>query len=82
MKLAIGNVLDGYEESEATDAKFVADDGRDMFSVSIGKDGRSLEVRALNCCKVDGVLYSTQILVIPQVSNSVRIEAARYDVQR
>jgi len=79
MKLALGNVLDGYKATEHTEASFVTDDGRGMFLVSIGDDGRSLEVRIPECCKVAGVLYSTQIIVMPQVSNSIRIEAERYD---
>lgn len=58
---------------------FVTDDDRIMFSVRIGKDGRSLEINACDTCKVGGVLYSTSILVAPNVTNSITVSTKPYD---
>jgi len=58
---------------------FVTDDeGRLAFSVKIGEDGRSLEIRACDSFKVDDVLYDNQIIIEPQVSNSIVIRTRRY----
>lgn len=58
---------------------FVTDDGRTMFCVTIGSDGRSLEIRSPDICKVDGVLYGSGLLVKPNVSNSITIRTEVYE---
>lgn len=58
---------------------FVTDDDRIVFSVAIGSDGRSLEIRACDTYKVDGVLYSTSLLVAPNVTNSITVSTKPYD---
>jgi hypothetical protein len=58
---------------------FVADDDRVMFSVTIGKDGRSLEIRACDTCVVDGVTYDTRLLVAPNAGNSITVSTKRYE---
>ncbi len=59
--------------------RFVAEDGRTMFEVVAGKDGRSIEVRGVETCLVNGVLYSSMIEIRPQVTNQVTIRAREYD---
>ena len=59
--------------------RFVADDGRTMFEVRAGKDGKSLEVRGVDNAKVNGVLYATALCVIPNVTNSITVAAIPYD---
>lgn len=58
---------------------FVVENDRVMFSVQIGSDGRSLEIRACDTVKVNGVLYSTHILVSPNVSNSITVSTKPYE---
>jgi hypothetical protein len=58
---------------------FVTDDDRIVFAVRIGKDGRSLEISARDNYEVDGVLYSTSILVAPNVTNSITVSTKPYD---
>ena len=59
--------------------RFVCDDGRTMFEVRAGKDGKSLEVRGVDDAKVNGVLYGTALCVIPHVTNSITVAAIPYD---
>jgi len=58
---------------------FVASDGRIMFEVKPGKDGKSIEVRGVETCLVDGVLYSQFIDIRPIVGNCVQIMVRLYD---
>ena len=57
---------------------FVTDDGREMFEVTIGKDQRSIDVRGIEVCKVDGKLYSQTLVIEPHVSNSITIRTKLY----
>ena len=59
--------------------RFVSDDDRTMFEVIAGKDGRSLEVRAVEVTKVDGVIYAGRLVVYPAASNTVTIRVPRYE---
>ncbi len=54
-------------------------DDRIMFSVSIGKDGRSLEIQACDTCMVDGVVYDTSILVKPNAANLITVSTKPYN---
>lgn len=58
---------------------FLTDDGRTMFEVGIGADGRSLDVRAVDCCHVGGVVYDTRLVVHPECANSITIATKPYD---
>ncbi len=58
---------------------FVAEDGRLMFQVRIGKDGRSLEVSACDVCKVGGTLYNSRLVVEPLVTNAITISTRKYE---
>lgn len=58
---------------------FVTDDDRIVFSVSIGRDERSLEIRACDTYKVNGLVYGTSILVEPNASNSITVSTKPYD---
>lgn len=59
--------------------RFVAEDGRTMFEVTCGKDGTSIEVRAVELCRVQGTLYDTHLCIEPKVTNSVVIRTRVYD---
>jgi len=59
--------------------RFVADDGRTIFEVSIGKDGRSLDVRAVDNCVIGGELYAARLVVAPHASNSASVRVPRYE---
>lgn len=58
---------------------FVTDDDRIMFSVRIGKDGRSLEISACDNCRIDDVIYSTTLSIKPNVTNSITLRTEAYD---
>jgi hypothetical protein len=59
--------------------RFVTEEGRAMFEVSAGKDGRSIEVRGVGTTKVDGVIYTERLDVRPHVSNSITVMVRQYD---
>lgn len=61
--------------------RFVAEDGLTMFEVVAGKDGRSIEVRGVDICKVGDQVYSNAIDIRPHVSNLVEIRVREYDGQ-
>ena len=63
----------------ATTVRFVTEDGRGMFEVSAGKDGRSIEIRGVGAAKVDGVIYSERLDVRPHVSNSITVMVRPYE---
>lgn len=58
---------------------FIAEDGREMFEVRAGKDGRSIEVRGIETCKVNGKLYTSALEIRPQVTNSIIIRTQLYE---
>ena len=65
------------EQVPGNTVRFVTEDGRAMFEVSCGKDGRSIEVRGVESTKVSGEIYSNLIDVRPNVANSVTLMARR-----
>ena len=80
MHIETGHALRGnIEKIESNSVRFVAEDGLTMFEVSVGDDGRSIEVRGVDSCKVDGVMYAGSIDVRPKVANCVDVCARRYD---
>jgi len=81
MKIESGHpLMNDVAEVDGDCVRFVCADGRAMFEVRINKDGKSLEVRGVDNCKVNGVLYGTSLCVIPHVANSITIAAVPYDV--
>lgn len=79
MKIEIGNSFSKNIESINSDSvRFVAEDGRTMFEVKIGKDGKSIEILGIETCKVGGVLYSDCIDIRPRVGNCIEVLARRY----
>ncbi len=80
MKIQTGmKLMNDVEPVAGKCVDFVTDDDRIAFSVRIGKDGRSLEISAGDNYKVNGVLYSTSILVAPNVTNSITVSTKPYD---
>lgn len=53
--------------------RFVTEDGRAMFEVTAGEDGRSIKVCGVGVTKVEDVIYTESIDVRPNSSNSVTI---------
>lgn len=80
MRIETGHPGTG-ETVQVLDAKrvrFVAEDGRTMFEVVAGTDGRSIEVRGVETCKVGDVLYSNALEIRPHVTNMVEVRAREY----
>ncbi len=59
--------------------RFITEDGRAMFEVAVGMDGRSIEVRSVETTKVDGVIYDTTLEITPRATNLVIVRTERYD---
>lgn len=79
MKLSIdGSFGEPAQELDTDRIKFIAEDGRQMFEVVIGKDGVSFEVRGTSTCKVNGELYCERLSVEPNSSNAITIRAKKY----
>lgn len=80
MKIQSGHPLVGdVARVVGKSVRFVCDDDRVMFEVHVGTDGKSIEIRAVENCKVGGILYSSRLLIEPNVSNSITVSVARYD---
>lgn len=81
MKLETGHPVTGDAKPiDGQIVRFIAEDGRCMFEVSVNKDGRSIEVRAVELYKVKDRLYEARIMIEPHVSNSITIRTPRYEV--
>ena len=79
LKIQSGHpVTDDVQDVEGQFVRFMTEDGRAMFEVHAGKDGRSIEVRAIQATKVDGVIYDTILNICPKSSNAVDIFTQRY----
>jgi hypothetical protein len=59
--------------------RFVTDDDRTLFEVSIGKDGRSIQIRGVDVTKVGDMLYSSSLAACPEAANSLSIRTLPYD---
>jgi hypothetical protein len=64
---------------EGNRVRIVSEDGRTMFEIVLGRDGRSVEVRAVEPTKHDGKIYDTCLRVCPDASNAVTIRTALYE---
>lgn len=80
MKIQTGHrMTHDVADVDAHSVRFCADDGRTMFEVRCGEDGRSIEVRGVDCCRVGDVLYSELIDIRPKSANSVLVRVREYD---
>ena len=80
MKIATGHPVTADEVVHDFDVvRFLADDGRAMFEVRTGKDGRSIEVRGVESYKHDGTIFTEELEVRPRYSNSVEVRSVRYE---
>ena len=66
---------------DGNNVRFVTDDGRTMFEVRWEKDGRSIEVRAVECCRVGDVLYAGLLDLRMRYANSVKVMVRDYEDQ-
>jgi hypothetical protein len=67
------------ERLDAKGVRFVAEDGRTMFEVHVGKDGTSIEIRGVDVTHVENVLYDSRLAACPNASNSLTIRVCPYD---
>lgn len=58
--------------------RFVAEDGRTMFEVTANDDGTSIEVRSVDTCRVDGVLYNGTLELAPRCANVLTVRSPKY----
>lgn len=80
LQIETGHAMTGdVAKIDATRVRFVAQDGRTMFEVSAGLDGKSIEVRGVETTRVGGVLHSERLAICPTVSNHIVIRACLYD---
>lgn len=83
LKIQSGMALMGTAADVPGDTvTFVAEDGRPMFEVVAGRDGRSIEVRGAMSCKVGGVVYGEALHIHPRVSNVICVYVMPWDAPR
>lgn len=81
MKLQGGmKMMNGVVDIAGDRVAFIAEDGREMFEVRAGKDGRSIEVRGIETCRVNGKVYTSGLEIRPHVTNSITIRTQLYEV--
>lgn len=79
LRIESGHPLFGDDKpAEGNAVRFIAEDGHTMFDVTAGKDGRSIEVRAVDVTSVDGKLFGARIEIRPNAANSVTIRVPPY----
>ena len=69
---------DSTEYEIPNEIEIIAEDGRALFSISVRKDGYSIDVRTNDVIKVNGVLYAEQFTIRPIVSNRIEISRIEY----
>jgi hypothetical protein len=57
---------------------YVGDDGRVAFSITVGDDGKSLEIYTADCM-IDGVFHNSQIQVTPRCANRITVRTTKID---
>ena len=62
--------------------RFVAEDGRTMFEVTANDDGTSIEVRSVDTCRVNGILYDGTLELVPRCANVLTVRSPKYSGQR
>jgi hypothetical protein len=69
---------DNVKVVDATEVRFVTDDGRTMFEVRWANDGRSIDVRGVDCSKHGDVMLSESLDLRPICSNMVNVRAVPF----
>jgi len=67
----------GFSSILAGNLDIITEDGRNLFSIRLNKDG-SIEVSAGDTCKVDGVLLDDQLRIKPIACNMVELRKPPY----
>lgn len=79
MKIATGHQITNDEViHDFKEVRFIAEDGRTMFEIRVMHDGRSVEIRGVDCCKVNGVMYCEALEVTPRFSNCIEVRTKKY----
>lgn len=78
VQIKVGGFVKGFTECDGDRVRFVAEDGRDMFDIEVGEDGRSIIVSGISTFIVQGRIYTAQLEIKPHVSNSITVSAAEY----
>lgn len=73
------SVTHDEKEIEGRSIRFKTEDGRCMFEIRCGDDGRSIEVMAVDVCKVGDVLFDTRLTISPRVTNHVIVKTSEYN---
>ncbi len=63
---------DGPVVIDSDEVRVVSKDGRTIFTVRLGKDGRSIEVRCTSGVMIDGKYYD-DLSIRPRASNVVEL---------
>ena len=80
MKIRTGmRLMDDLVDVPGDRVVFVTDDGDEMFEVRIGKNGKSIDIRGIDDCRVNGEIYSCALDIKPHVSNSITIAVRPYE---
>lgn len=80
LHIEIGNSFQGNVDKVDSDrVRFVTEDGRTMFEVCVSDKPNRIEVRGVESCRIDGVLFSELLTVRPQCANVVKIETIKYN---
>jgi hypothetical protein len=66
------DVSDKSDNIDSDQIRVIAKDGRTIFSIVLGNDGRSIEVRGTNGTLIDGKYYDN-LSIKPTSSNVVQV---------
>ncbi|MBO9471529.1 hypothetical protein J7355_15675 [Endozoicomonas sp. G2_2] len=59
------------EDSNIPRVVFLSDDGQSLFEAIVNDDQRSLTLRSLRRCTINGVEYSSTLELIPRSGNTI-----------
>lgn len=80
MKIATGHTITKNQvDHDFTQVRFLCDDGSPVFEVSIGVDGRSIEVRGVGSYSHGGYVYVEPLEISPIYSNVIEIRTRKYE---
>ncbi len=66
-------LLGNVKSVEGNNIDYVDEDGQVAFSVTIGKDGRSLEIYSAGDYQIEGTHYGCQLQVEPRSANRITV---------
>ena len=66
-------LTDDVKKLDEAAVRFVTPDGRTMFEVCVGPDGRSIEVRGVENAVVNKVMYSNMLEIHPHFCNNITV---------